>query len=299
MAQCRSTSPWEIGQGRKHNAFRDLFDHVFAVHFRGLVVPLARASCPVNSSPCVSVICLCCFLPRHRRIPARPLVKTAPCFLMVSFVNGCPVLPDGFIEWVVLREARSQRFPWALTDSHLSLLDNFGLRARTFLRLWSLQVFVLRQRVFGLQGHSVNELHVGADPEIQRCTAPVRPRPVGWAAPFRAVLPSGHFAGSWMGAWTSLAPLLCSSCLYMSARPSLAVPASWRRNRDLCVSLWFLVCRVHVFFISVRPVVLPGVFVSCSRSPLSCHCSICACAPVRTVPYFLMGSLFGCRSRAS
>ena len=43
---------------------------------------------PVGSSPCVSVICLCCFFPRHRRIPARPLVKTAPCFLMDSFVNG-------------------------------------------------------------------------------------------------------------------------------------------------------------------------------------------------------------------
>ena len=42
---------------------------------------IARSRSP---SPCVSVISLCCFLPRHRRIPARPLVKTAPCFLMDS-----------------------------------------------------------------------------------------------------------------------------------------------------------------------------------------------------------------------
>ena len=46
----------------------------------------------------------------------------------------------------------------------------------------------------GLQGHSVDELFIGADPEIQRCIAPVRPRLVGWAAPFWAVLPSGYVA---------------------------------------------------------------------------------------------------------
>ena len=43
---------------------------------------------------------------------------------MDSFVNSCPVLPDGFIGWVVLREARSLRFAWALMVSHLPLLFN-------------------------------------------------------------------------------------------------------------------------------------------------------------------------------
>ena len=69
------------------------------------------------------------------------------------------------------------------------------------------------------------------------------------------------------------ASLLCSACWYTSACPSLAVPASWRKNRDLCVSQSFHYCCVRDF-LSQRPVFLPGVFVSCSRSPLSCHCSI-------------------------
>ena len=84
-----------------------------------------------------------------------------------------------------------------------------------------------------------------------------------------------------------------------SSRPSFLVASSSHqhsigsRQCDLCVSQWFLNCRVHVFS-SVRPVFLPGVLVSCSRSPLSSQCSIYACALVRTVPYFLVGSLFGC-----
>ena len=74
------------------------------------------------------------FCPSIAEFPARPLVNTAACILMDSFVNGCPVLLDGFTGWVVLHEARSQRFAWALTVSHLPLLNNFGLHARVFLR---------------------------------------------------------------------------------------------------------------------------------------------------------------------
>ena len=84
----------------------------------------------------------------------------------------------------------------------------------------------------------------------------------GLSAPFRAGLPSGHFAGSWLGAWTSVAPLLCSAWLDMSARPSLAVPASWRRNRDLC---FFSLCSV-----------LFSLCQSCT-SCLLCSCPDCLC----------------------
>ena len=103
--------PLEVGQGRKHNVLNGFFGRDFPVHFRGLTAILLRAGVRVFSSLSshvplalsvlrLSVICLCSFLPRHRRIPARPLVKTAPCFLMDSL-------------GVVLREARSQQFAWA------------------------------------------------------------------------------------------------------------------------------------------------------------------------------------------
>ena len=67
------------------------------------VAPLARASCPVCPSLCVSVICLCCFLLRHCRIPARPLVKTAPCFLMDSLCGWSvpEFLVDSLCGWSV------------------------------------------------------------------------------------------------------------------------------------------------------------------------------------------------------
>ena len=176
---------WEVGRGRKHNVCSGVLwsrflcscsrFHCNSVSRQGSCVS-ARASCLgcpcfvvvthfhfVSSLPDGLVTCLCCPFSRRRRIPTRALVKTVP------------VLLDGFIGWVVLREARSQRFTWGWF---------FGLS----------QSFGAATTRVGLQGHSVNELCVGADPDTQRCIAPVYPRLVGWATPFGAVLPSGRFA---------------------------------------------------------------------------------------------------------
>ena len=84
----------------------------------------------------------------------------------------------------------------------------------------------------------------------------MRPRLVGWApAPFRANLPSGHIAALWLCAWTPLAPLPCSACWHMSARLSLAAPASWRRNRALYVFLRCLspLSGLHLLFALLLP----------------------------------------------
>ena len=104
MVQCRSSSlsaPGRLDKAENTTPSEDLFDRDFCCSFSRspsnfvarwgpfvIVAPLARASCPVGSSLCFSVISLCCFSPRHRRTPARPLVNTAPCFLMDSFVYG-------------------------------------------------------------------------------------------------------------------------------------------------------------------------------------------------------------------
>ena len=114
----------------------------------------------------------------------------------------------------------------------MCFLGHFGNRVHEDSSLpFGFSHYVASTTRVGLEGHSVNELFVGADPETQQCTATAC-----WVGCIISGNPSfGSSRGSLLGAWTSLAPLLCSACWYMSARPSLAVPASWRRNRDLCV----------------------------------------------------------------
>ena len=72
------------------------FVSAHALGYLGVPVPLSLllsfTLCLV--SPGGSVICLCCSLPRHRRLPTRTLVRTVPYFLMDSKSGWCFVRLD-------------------------------------------------------------------------------------------------------------------------------------------------------------------------------------------------------------
>ena len=144
---------------------------------------VSRLSCPCLlylCSPCGLAWCFCLLL-------AQPSVLPLQYLCMCACQNG-PLLPDGFSLWLSV--------PCFLMDSlsgwcfvRLDLLGSPGADGFScaFWGHFGNRVHEdSSQRVFGLQGHSVTELNVGAHPETQRCCVPVRPRLARWAAPFRA-----------------------------------------------------------------------------------------------------------------
>ena len=118
--------------------------------------------------------------------------------------------------------------------------------------------FLISHRFVGVQGHGVDVLFVGAHPATQRCVAPVRPRLVGWAAPFRAVPPSSHAAA--LGNGLGLRLRLCF------ARHVGTCRRAFRRQFQLLgagiVICAFLCCCVHVSF-SQHDVFLWSMVVIC------------------------------------
>ena len=137
-------------------------------------------------------MCICgCSSPRCQIGPA------PPDGFSLRLAGSVP--RDGFIQWVVLFEARSPRSPGADGSLHSRRLHSSPLLHRSCSPFW-FGISVHPQCGFGLQGQCDIELYVGAYPETcrcpvtQRCIAPFRPRLVGLAAPFRANLPSGRIA---------------------------------------------------------------------------------------------------------
>ena len=89
-------------------------------------------------------------------------------------------------------------------------------------------------------------LFVGTDPETQRCVAPVRPRLVGWAAPFRAVPPSGHAVA--LGNGRELRLRLCFARHVGTRRRAFRRQFQFLGAGILICA--FLSCCVHVSFYS-------------------------------------------------
>ena len=146
-------------------------------HVRFSVV--SQLLCPCLTF-CLHSALLCCFCLLFAQPSVQPLlylciapVRTVPYFLMGSFF-GC------LVPCFLMSSLSGWCFVW------LDLLGSPGAdgfscafgslwKSRTrrlFSAFSSLPVCCSTTRV-GLQGHCVNELYIGADPETQRCTAPV------------------------------------------------------------------------------------------------------------------------------